>query len=95
MKRSILTAFQVSIQDINQYALVVEGAEKLANIITRYHIVERLYLVKEYEATTQLKDHITDLYTLALKFLIKAKRFYLKNTASQYKGNIGDSILSH
>lgn len=67
---------------MNQYALVVAGAEKVANIVTQYRIIERLYLVKNYEATVQLMEHITDLYVLALKFLVKAKKFYLKNTAS-------------
>ena len=88
----MLTGFQVFVQDINQYALVLEGAEKVANIVTRYRIVERLYLVKQYEVTTKLQDHITDLYVLALKFLVKAKKFYSKNTASQYKGNIRDRL---
>lgn len=88
-KGSILTISQVSIQDINQYAFVVEGVEKITNIMTQYRIVERLYLVKRYEATAQLENHITDLYALALKFLVKAKKYYQKNTASQFKGYIG------
>lgn len=95
LKRTMLNSFQVFVQNINQYALVVEGAEKVAYIVTRHRIVERLYLAKEYEATTQLQDHITDLYVVALKFLVKAKKFYLKNTASQYKGNIGDRLRLH
>ena len=77
----------MSIQDFKQYALVVEGAEKVANIVTRYRIVERLYLVKQHEAASQLEKHITELYTLVLKFLVKAEKFYQRNTASQYKQN--------
>ena len=86
VKLSVLTASQVSVQDINQYAVVVEGVEKVASIVTRYRIVERLYLVKQHSATTQLKEHITDLYMLVLKFLVKAEEFYLGNTASQLQG---------
>ena len=77
----MLKSLQVFVQDNNQYALVVEGAEKVAYIVTRYRIVERLYFAKQYEATAQLQNHITDLYVIALKFLVKAKRFYSKNTA--------------
>lgn len=88
----MLTGFQVAVQEDTQYGLVVEGAEKVANIVTRYRIIERLYLAKQYEATIQLQDHITDLYVVALKFLVKAKKFYLMNTASQYKENIGDRL---
>ena len=88
MEGSILILSQVSVQDVNQYALVVEGVEKIAHIMTQYRIVERLYLVKRYEATAQLENHITDIYTLALKFLVKAKKYYQKNTASQSKGKI-------
>lgn len=87
VKRSVLTAFQASVQDINQYALVIEGAETVANIVTRYRIVERLYLVKQHEITNQLEEHITDLYALVLKFLVKAKKFYLRNTTSKCKGH--------
>ena len=88
----MLKGLQVFVQDNDQYALVVEGAEKVAYIVTRYRIVERLYLAKQYEATAQLQNHITDLYVVALKFLVKAKNFYSKNTASQYKGDIGDRL---
>ena len=87
IKRSMLTSFKVSVQDIVQYALVVEGTERVANIVTRYRIIERLYLVKQHETATQLEKHITEIYALILKFLVKAGKFYLSNTASQYKEN--------
>lgn len=85
MKPSMLMAFQVSVLDINQYAVIVEGVEKVANVVARYRIIEKLYLMKQHEATTQLEEHIADLYTLVLKFLVKAKEFYRRNTASQYR----------
>lgn len=55
-------------------------------MVTQYRIVEMLYLVKQYEATTQLEKHITDLYELALKFHVKANKFHARNTARSGRG---------
>lgn len=90
MKRPLLTAFQVSVQDINQYGLVAEGAEKVASIVTQYRTVETLYIVDQFEATSPLKEHVTYLYARALKLLVKAKNFYMRNTANQYQDSIRD-----
>lgn len=67
---------EVAIQDIQRYAIVAEGAENIANLITQYRIIERIYLKKSYEATPQLKEHLTDLYALILKFFTKAIGLY-------------------
>lgn len=79
----LLTVLEVSVQDVQRYAIVVEGAEKIAKIVLQHRITERLYLRKQYETTTQLKECITDLYVLVLIFLVKAKKFYMKSSTSR------------
>lgn len=79
----LLTVLKVSVQDVQRYAIIVEGAEKIAKIILQHQITERLYLRKQYETTSQLREYITDLYVLVLIFLVEAKRFYVRNSASR------------
>ena len=79
----MLTSLKVSIQDVQRYAIIIQGAERIANVTVQYRVIERLYLTEKYELTIQLKDHITDLYMLVLRFLVKAKEFYMNKTASK------------
>lgn len=57
----------------------------MRNVITRYRIVEKLYLGKDPQITAQLKDCLVDIYGHVLVFLAKAKRFYLKSGKSESK----------
>ena len=72
---------QVSVENVNQYSVIAEGVEYVTLALTRYNIVERLYLRRRNESTTCLRNSLTELYTCILQFLIKAQRFYEKNTA--------------
>ena len=67
-------AFQVSLKISTNTPSSSKAVEKVANIVMRHRNVERLYLVKEYELTTQLQDHIMDISALALNFLVKGKK---------------------
>ena len=77
------TALKLSIADIQQYTVVLEGMEQVSKTVTYYHVVERLYLLEQKETTNKLKEAILDLYTKVLRFLIEAKLFYMKSTASE------------
>ena len=72
---------QVSVENVNQYSIIAEGVEYVTLALTRYNIVERLYLKRSNESTALLRDHLTELYTCILPFLIKARQFYDKSTA--------------
>ncbi len=73
---------------------MVEGIEFVSNLITRYAIVERLYLPTvaregpesavelEVKATEQLTQAILKLYISILKYLSNARRYYDHHTAS-------------
>ena len=51
-------------------------------MIAQYRVIERLYIEKQFEASTQLKESITDLHVFVLRFLVKAKRLYTKGSTS-------------
>ena len=67
---------------MQQYAIVLEGLETVSNLITRYEIMERLYLREETQATVLLQSSIVTLYNNVLIFLCKAHRHYSTSTAS-------------
>ena len=73
----------MSIQDVQRYAVIIQGIERIANVIAQYRVVERLYLGKQYEMAPQLEENIKDLYMLVLRFLVKAKKFYVNKSASK------------
>lgn len=69
--------------EAQSYAVVLEGVEKISNLLVRYEIHERLYLGANREATKHLEGLLIGLYVLVLSFLAKAKRFYTKSSASK------------
>ena len=72
---------QVSIENVHQYSVIAKGVEYVTFALTRYKIVERLYLKRSNGSTAALRNGLTELYTCILRFLIKAQRFYEKSTA--------------
>jgi len=52
-------------------------------MITRYAVVESLYLLEDSTLQNQLTDGITKLYVAILKYLGIAKTYYNKSTTSQ------------
>jgi hypothetical protein len=65
---------------------MVEGMELVSNLITRYAILEKLYLHTtmgmKSAAKNQLVNAILELYTAVLKYLSKARRYYNQKTHS-------------
>jgi hypothetical protein len=53
---------------------MLEGLEYVSNLITRYAIVEELYLSKSSVAIHQLSNSIVKFYSSILSFLGKAPR---------------------
>jgi hypothetical protein len=52
-------------------------------MITRYAVVESLYLLEDSSLRTQLTDGITKLYVAILKYLGIARTYYDKSTLSE------------
>ena len=66
---------------------MIEGVEHVSSLITRYDILEKLYLLPTTAPTLakeQLEKSIVKLYSAMLKYLSKAGRYYSRNTASAF-----------
>lgn len=55
--------------------------------------MEQLYLAEEFQSTQQLKDCLIRFYVQVLVFLVKAKRFYEKSTASELQSLLDVSVF--
>jgi hypothetical protein len=70
--------------DSQTFGAMAEGVELVSNLITRYTIVEKLYLEKPSAAKDQLTQAILRLYSAVLMYLSKAKSYYQRNTFGEF-----------
>ncbi len=81
---------------MQQYAIALEGLETVSNLITRYEIMQKLYLDEENQARDLLKSSIVILYNNILVFLCKARRYYSTSTAStSFRFSVINERYSH
>lgn len=80
--------FQVILTDHQTFGAVVEGMERISNLISRYAIFEDLYLNPELKSYDGLERALIELYLRIFKYLSKAIKFYKKGTASISQLNI-------
>ena len=66
--------------DSQTFGVMAEGIELVSNLITRYTIVECLYLRKPSMAKSQLTQALLEVYSAVLVYLSNAKRFYERST---------------
>jgi len=64
---------------------MADGIEFVSGLITRYEIVEKLYLRIPSEIGAQLTKDMVLLYTAILKYLAEARTYYEKGTARTLK----------
>jgi hypothetical protein len=72
---------QVAVNDAQTFGAMAEGVEFISNRITRYAIIEELYMRQDSTARHHLKQAIIKLYTAILQYLFKAKHYYERSTA--------------
>lgn len=60
----------------------MEGIESVSSLITRYTIVEKLYLYQNCDAESGLLEAITKLYAAILTYLAKVKVYCTGNAWS-------------
>lgn len=65
------------------FQAMAEGIELVSGMITRYAVVESLYLLEESSMKAQLTGGITKLYVSILRYLSGAKTYYNKSTWGQ------------
>jgi hypothetical protein len=63
---------------------MAEGIELISTMITRYAVVESLYLLEDFSLKAQLTEGITKLYVAILKYLGIARTYYGKGTLSKH-----------
>ncbi|THZ22361.1 hypothetical protein D6C91_04053 [Aureobasidium pullulans] len=73
----------IAVNDTTSFQDMAEGIELVSAMITRYAVVESLYLLEDSTLQNQLNDGITKLYVAILKYLGIAKTYYNKSTTSQ------------
>ena len=76
----------MAVNDSQTFGAMADGVQHVSNLITRYAILEKLYLQANTVAMAkdQLSQSIVKLYTTILKYLSKARRYYDRNTASAF-----------
>lgn len=74
---------QIAVSDMIKFGFVVEGAEKIARMISRYAIFEEIYLQRTSRARGELQDTLVRLYATILLYLSKAKAFFGQNSAKR------------
>jgi hypothetical protein len=66
---------------------MIDGVEHVSNLVVRYTILETLYLetlkVTKPALCNQLEGSVVKLYATILSYLSNARRYYVKNTASE------------
>lgn len=77
----VLMDEQVAVIEQQTFDAILEGMERISNLISRYAIFEDLYLHPQLKSYTGLEAALTELYRRVLKYLSKAKRFYSKSTS--------------
>jgi hypothetical protein len=75
--------FQAAVSDVNSYGAFLESMEMVTDTISRYVIIESLYLEPGLDCSAKLEDAIVSLYTAILKYLCKAKLYFGHNTMGQ------------
>lgn len=78
------------VSDAQTFNAASESLEQISSLIARYAMVEELYLRVASAATQQLTESIVSLYSAVLHYLLKARRYYSRNTGG--KTIFADSI---
>ena len=82
---------QAATNDSQTFGSMAEGVELVAELITRYTIVEHLYLRRPSHAKEQLTQALIKLYARVLTYLPKARAYYEKNTLKRAVGSLVQS----
>jgi hypothetical protein len=74
----------MAVNDSQQFGHLLEGIEMITHLISRYAIFEDLYLNQNTSTSVQLEQALIRPYTLVLRYLSKAKKFYSLNVLSEF-----------
>lgn len=70
----------MAVNDTKVYGETIQNLEAVSYLITRYAILEELYLQRKSEAREKLEDMVVHLYAEILTFLAKARQYFKSST---------------
>jgi ankyrin repeat protein len=78
----VLFLLQISLNDSQTFGEMIEGLEVVAHTLTRYTIMEQLYLCSGPVSSIydQLRENLIKLYVSILRYLARAKAYFSKST---------------
>ena len=69
----------MAVNDKRVFGQMIENLEAVSHLITRYAILEELYLQRNSTARNKLEERIVHLYAEILSFLAEARKFFLRS----------------
>ncbi|CZR67760.1 uncharacterized protein PAC_17659 [Phialocephala subalpina] len=82
----------VATNDSQIYGAMVDGVEHISNLITRYHVLEAIYLKPieggDLKARDQFEASLVKLYAAIMIYLVKARLFFNKNPIKRMAGAV-------
>ncbi|KAI7969665.1 hypothetical protein EIK77_005785, partial [Talaromyces pinophilus] len=83
----------IATSESEYYQTVFEGIETFSGLVPRYALFERLYLRVGFPLQDNLEEALVKLYATALKYLIKANKYYAEGSiTNRHADNKLDSI---
>ena len=67
------------VNDKKVFGEMIENLEAVSHLITRYAILEELYLQQNSTARDKLEEMVVHLYAEILTFLAKARKYFLSS----------------
>ncbi|KAJ4303119.1 hypothetical protein N0V90_002011 [Kalmusia sp. IMI 367209] len=79
---------QITVNDVNTFASVIEGLPRIAELIYRFAITEALYIQGTSDVVKELERALVKLYVNILGYLSKAKQYLDQGTANNINNHI-------
>ena len=76
-------AHQMAVNDKRAFGEMIENLEAVAHLITRYAILEELYLQRYSTARDKLEDIVVCLYAEILTFLARCRKYFQSSAKSK------------
>ncbi|KAF8850217.1 hypothetical protein BDZ45DRAFT_205985 [Acephala macrosclerotiorum] len=92
---SVRFLLKIATNDCQIYGAMVDGVEHISNLITRYHVLEAIYLKPvaggDSKPREQFEASLVKLYAAIMLYLVKARRFFEKSTVRRMAGAVVQS----
>ena len=84
---------QLAINDTEKFGFVIEGMAEIAETIPRYAIYERISLLSESSAYTELRRALVRLYAEILVYISTARMYFEEKSISE-STTLADCIVN-